>query len=108
VIIDQSEALLGGLDLGFGRFDNSLHLINHNDPDYYPGIEYNNSRNKDIKDVREFWRDGVSRDAARLPWHDVGVHLEGEAVLDLAHHFVEYWNYASFQTHYQDRYVLVL
>jgi hypothetical protein len=28
--------------------------------------------------------------------------------MDLTHHFIEYWNYASFQTYYQDRYVLVL
>jgi phospholipase D1/2 len=108
VIIDQSEAFLGGLDLGFGRFDDSRHLIDHNDPDFYPGIEYNNVRNTDLTRVREFWRDGVPRDVARLPWHDVGVYLAGEAALDLSHHFIEYWNYASFQTFHQDRYVLVL
>lgn len=32
----------------------------------------------------------------------------GESVMDLCHHFIEYWNYASFQTHYQDRYILIL
>jgi phospholipase D1/2 len=88
VIVDQSEAFMGGLDLGFGRFDDHRHLISHNDPDYYPGIEYNNFRTADITRVREFWRDGVARETPRLPWHDVGLHVNGEAVLDLAHHFI--------------------
>jgi phospholipase D1/2 len=61
VIIDQTEAFVGGLDLGFARYDDSQHLINHNDPDFYPGLEYNNVRNTDLSRVREFWRDGVSR-----------------------------------------------
>lgn len=26
----------------------------------------------------------------------------------MCHHFIEYWNYASFQTHYEDRELLVL
>lgn len=43
-----------------------------------------------------------------MPWHDVALRLRGESVADLSHHFIEYWNYASFQTYYQDRYVLVL
>ena len=45
---------------------------------------------------------------ARLPWHDVGVHFTGEVVQDVCHHFIEYWNYASFQTHYEKRYLLIL
>lgn len=68
---------MGGLDLGFARYDTCEHLINHNDPDYYPGIEYNNVRSKDLERVREFWRDGVEREVARLPWHDVGMHVAG-------------------------------
>ncbi len=43
---------MGGLDIAFGRFDTSSHLINHNDPDYYPGMEYNNARITDFNRVR--------------------------------------------------------
>ena len=25
---------------------------------------------------------------------------------DLSRHFIEYWNYASYQTHYAERYIL--
>ena len=43
-----------------------------------------------------------------MPWHDVGCKIECDIVQDLCHHFIEYWNYASFQTHYEDRYLLIL
>jgi len=43
---------MGGLDLGYGRWDTQEHLIGHNDKDYYPGLEYNNSRKLDFVDVR--------------------------------------------------------
>ncbi len=99
---------MGGLDLGFARYDDKLHRIDHNDVDYYPGLEYNNSRCRDLVKTRQFWVEGVPRNTPRLPWHDVGLRLIGESVVDLSQHFVEYWNYASFQTHYENRYVLIL
>lgn len=33
--------------------------------------------------------------------------VKGSCVKDLSRHFIEYWNYASYQTHFADRYVLV-
>lgn len=38
VIVDQQYAYMGGLDMGFARYDNSSHRIDHNDIDYYPGL----------------------------------------------------------------------
>lgn len=99
---------MGGLDLCYGRFDSPQHLITHNDSNWYPGIEYNNIRTNDFINVREFWKESVPRDVSRLPWHDVAVHFSGEVTQDVCHHFIEYWNYASFQTHYEDRYLLIL
>ena len=26
-----------------------------------------------------------------MPWHDIGIQLKGDAVIDLARHFVQYW-----------------
>lgn len=43
----------------------------------------------------------------RLPWHDVGVKIVGPSVNDVAKHFVEYWNFASYESLYQERIVLV-
>ena len=105
---DQRLAFVGGLDMCYGRYDTSSHLITDNDPLRYPGIDYNNCRIRDLTNVRDFWVDGVDRNQPRLPWHDVAVRFEGEVVQDVCLHFIEYWNYASFQTHYEDRYVLIL
>lgn len=44
----------------------------------------------------------------RLPWHDVTIMVKGKVVKDLTRHFIQYWNYASYQTHYADRYILTL
>ena len=33
--------------------------------------------------------------------------VRGKCVKDLSRHFIEYWNHASYQTHFADRYVLV-
>ncbi len=43
----------------------------------------------------------------RLPWHDVSVKLVGGSVGDVVRHFVEYWNFASYEALYQERIVLV-
>lgn len=63
----------------------------------YPGIEYNNIRVQDIINVRSFELDQYEREKARLPWHDVACMVEGEVVWDLSRHFIQYWNYASFE-----------
>lgn len=33
--------------------------------------------------------------------------VRGRCTKDIARHFIEYWNYASYQSHYADRFVLV-
>lgn len=38
-----------------------------------------------------------------MPWHDISCFVEGEAVWDLSRHFIQYWNYASFQIEVNDR-----
>lgn len=108
VIVDQTVACMGGIDLCYGRYDNPKHSIVENNPLIYPGIEYTNCRIKDFEKVREYWVDACSRNEPRMPWHDVGLKFEEDIVQDLCHHFIEYWNYASFQTHYEDRYLLIL
>lgn len=63
----------------------------------FPGIEYNNIRAQDISNVREFEKDQYDREKPRMPWHDIACYVQGEAVWDLSRHFIQYWNYASFQ-----------
>lgn len=32
-----------------------------------------------------------------MPWHDIGVMLKGDAVIDLARHFIQYWYFADIE-----------
>lgn len=43
----------------------------------------------------------------RLPWHDVAIKIIGPSVSDVSKHFIEYWNFASYESLYQERIVLV-
>ena len=52
VIIDQTVALMGGLDLCYGRYDSQGHPIASNSTAMYPGIDYNNARIKDFANMR--------------------------------------------------------
>ena len=49
----------------------------------------------------------IPRNKPRLPWHDVALSVKGECVKDFCHHFIEYWNFASYQAHKLGRLVLV-
>lgn len=98
VVIDQVVGYLGGIDLCYGRFDNKNHHLtepNNNDEFYFPGIEFNNARVEDFKDVRNYTICTIDKKTTpRMPWHDIGVKLIGEAVRDLTRHFIQYWNFA--------------
>lgn len=30
-----------------------------------------------------------------MPWHDIGIQLRGDAVIDLARHFIQYWYFVD-------------
>ena len=30
-----------------------------------------------------------------MPWHDIGIMLKGDAVIDLTRHFVQYWYFVD-------------
>ena len=32
-----------------------------------------------------------------MPWHDIGLQLRGDAVIDLARHFIQYWYFVDSQ-----------
>jgi phospholipase D1/2 len=99
VIIDQKYAYIGGLDLCWGRYDTRFHPIyekkNKYEIYYYPGIEYSNARIRDFENVSRYLKQGVERIFPKMPWHDVHSFIEGPAVLDVARHFVERWNFSK-------------
>lgn len=98
VVIDQRYAYVGGLDLCWGRFDTHKHPLSDIDNtgrNYYmfPGIDYSNARVADFANVEDYLKEAQMRGKPRMPWHDIHSMLEGPAVLDVARHFVERWNY---------------
>lgn len=99
VIIDERVGYVGGIDLCWGRFDTSEHLVGEESNDkelyYWPGVDFSNARIKDFENLHLF--DKLSLDRVmhpRMPWHDIAVYLEGPVISDLCRHFIERWNFA--------------
>lgn len=94
VCIDQEIVFLGGLDLAFGRWDTSQHVLFENSPMQWPGIDYYNCFLHDFDEVQQYDRDTIDRsNCPRMPWHDVGLKVTGTAAADISLHFVELWNH---------------
>ncbi|XP_035741996.1 phospholipase D2-like isoform X1 [Vespa mandarinia] len=57
------------------------------------GKDYTNFIVKDFNDLEKPYRDLVDRSTTpRMPWHDVGVLIQGSAARDVARHFIQRWN----------------
>lgn len=95
ICIDQNVAFLGGFDLCYGRFDTQSHKITDQVPPYtWSGIDYHNFRFKHYGNVKNHKIDDLNREKIpRMPWHDIGIRIEGAAARDVAIHFIEYWNF---------------
>lgn len=91
-------AFIGGLDLCFGRWDSHQHVLSDVHPggiqdEVFPGQDFNNNRIMDFQSVED-WRENEldKSQYGRMPWHDVAMGLIGDAVYDIAEHFVLRWN----------------
>lgn len=104
VIVDNTFAFIGGLDLCWGRYDTHGHRL----ADYFPphkdktfgylqnffGQDYNNARIHDFADVNEYWDTLIDRrNTPRMPWHDVHMAMIGQPARDVARHFIQRWNF---------------
>lgn len=109
VCIDQSLAFVGGLDLCFGRYDNSGHPLSDPGGDNiekqtWPGKDYSNPIIKDFVKVNLPFEDLIDRNSQpRMPWHDVHCSISGPAVQDVAYHFIQRWNFVCSKNDYQLR-----
>ena len=57
------------------------------------GKDYVNWITKDLNDPDEPFTDSVDRHKTpRMPWHDIGLFVEGAAARDVARHFIQRWN----------------
>ncbi|MES1910524.1 MAG: hypothetical protein MHM6MM_003104 [Cercozoa sp. M6MM] len=100
VVVDDSVALVGGLDVCLGRFDTPQHVLHDlnrssDDTPVWRGVDYYNPHV--VRPARiegdAFFEDVVDRHGVpRMPWHDLAVRLNGSAARDIARNFVERWN----------------
>uniref|UniRef100_A0A4W4E020 phospholipase D n=1 Tax=Electrophorus electricus TaxID=8005 RepID=A0A4W4E020_ELEEL len=129
VVIDQSLAFLGGIDLAYGRWDDSQHRLTdvgsvrrspvpngagepspvveqgeaHSDSvelcgetRFWHGKDYCNFILKDWVKLNKPFDDFIDRyKTPRMPWHDVGVVVQGTAARDVARHFIQRWNFTK-------------
>uniref|UniRef100_A0A668A2H1 phospholipase D n=1 Tax=Myripristis murdjan TaxID=586833 RepID=A0A668A2H1_9TELE len=108
VVIDQSLAFLGGIDLAYGRWDDSQHRLTdvgsvRRSPQPSPGLSPNPTMVKlivmcDVVFSYLFvcFEDFIDRyKTPRMPWHDIGVAVQGKAARDVARHFIQRWNFTK-------------
>ena len=96
VVVDQSIAFLGGLDLALMRYDDNQHrLTDLNNIQTWIGQDYTNVRVKDFAQVDREKKSLIDRrKVPRQPWRDVGCCLIGGPVHDLSRYFIERWQHA--------------
>ncbi|XP_068085998.1 phospholipase D1 isoform X2 [Anabrus simplex] len=60
---------------------------------FWMGKDYTNFIVKDFTNLELPYQDLVDRSTTpRMPWHDVGVMVQGAAARDVARHFIQRWN----------------
>ncbi|GIY48766.1 phospholipase D1 [Caerostris darwini] len=60
------------------------------------GKDYVNFISKDFQNLQEPYSDFIDRDVTpRMPWHDVGLFIQGRIARDVARHFILRWNHAK-------------
>lgn len=100
IVIDDKIAFLGGLDSCYGRWDNHEHRLGDPGPDHiWNGVDYNNPRINDALNWQDYENDDPLlkemevRTKPRMPWHDIGICVEGNIARDVSMHFIELWNH---------------
>ncbi|CAG5104966.1 Oidioi.mRNA.OKI2018_I69.chr1.g1714.t1.cds [Oikopleura dioica] len=88
-VVDQSMALLGGIDLCIGRYgEHGKYSLFDSSEEKFKGADYFNSfENPDWEKPR--------KDLKRIPYHDNACQIFGESARDLAAHFIQRWNFSN-------------
>ncbi|KAH7369782.1 hypothetical protein BKA65DRAFT_602424 [Rhexocercosporidium sp. MPI-PUGE-AT-0058] len=99
VVVDSQMALMGGIDLCYGRWDPIQHPIADVHPEnldqiVYPGQDYNNGRVKDFANLANWQKNSLDRlSYSRMGWADTGFSVTGPVLQDICAHFEHRWNF---------------
>lgn len=94
-VVDQRVAMVGGIDLLVGRWDNWTHRLFDEHRETWLGLDYKSPYNQATEDcVYEPFQDVVDRSRyPRQPHHDVSMLFSGRAGFDVARSFILRWNH---------------